>query len=69
MSRAELKHTTNHYLPPPAPSAGVQFVVLTQARSDGRQGSEGIRRYNCADIRQALRRFETESSSPSSPAA
>jgi hypothetical protein len=43
------------------PSAGVSLVVMAMARSDGRSGSDGIRRYNFDSIAAAMRRFELES--------
>jgi hypothetical protein len=62
MGRADLKPTIiREDRPPPAPSANVSFVVMTMARSDGRSGADGIRRYNFDSIAAALRRFDVES--------
>lgn len=61
MGHADLRPNTIRDIPPPESSSNVSFVVMTMARSDGRQGIDAIRRYNFDSIAAALRRFDVES--------
>jgi hypothetical protein len=62
MGRADLRPAIiREDRPLPAPSANVSFVVMRMARSDGRSGADGIRRYNFDSIAAAPGRFDVES--------